>query len=301
MNITFIGGGNMAAALIGGLIRKGHGASGIAVVEPLAEARARLAAQFAVRCVDSAAAAAPLGEVVVLAVKPQQMRTAAAALRPLLRRELVITIAAGIRLTDLSRWLGGYPTLVRCMPNTPALVGAGMSGLYANAAVGAEQRAQAAAILGAVGATLWVEQEKLLDPVTAISGSGPAYVFYFIEALQQAAREMGFSAADARTLAVETFVGAARLAAQNPEDIAVLRERVTSKGGTTERALASMDADRVKELIVRALHAANRRAHELGEQLAADERAAGQGLGHLRFRPGAIGDSAGRSRLFLAD
>ncbi len=271
MNITFIGGGNMAAALIGGLIKKGHGASGIAVVEPLAEARARLAAQFAVRCVDSTAAAEPLGEVVVLAVKPQQMRAVAAALRPLLQRELVITIAAGIRLTDLSRWLGGYATLVRCMPNTPALVGAGISGLYANAAVGAEQRAQAAAILGAVGATLWVEQENLLDPVTAISGSGPAYVFYFIEALQQAAREMGFSATDARALAVETFVGAARLAAQNPEDVAVLRERVTSKGGTTERALASMDADRVKDLIVRALHAANRRAHELGEQLGADK------------------------------
>jgi len=271
VKITFIGGGNMAAALIGGLVAKGHGAGDIAVVEPLAEARARLAAQFAVRCVDSTAAAEPLGEVVVLAVKPQQMRAAAAALRARLVRELVITIAAGIRLADLSRWLGGYATLVRCMPNTPALVGAGISGLYANAEVRHEQRAQAAAILGAVGATLWVERENLLDPVTAISGSGPAYVFYFIEALQQAAREMGFAVADARTLAVETFVGAARLAAKNPEDVALLRERVTSKGGTTERALASMDADGVKDAIVRALHAANRRAQELGEQLGADE------------------------------
>lgn len=271
MKITFIGGGNMAAALIGGLIAKGHAAAGIGVVELQAEARARLAAQFGVACVDSVAAVASLGEVVVLAVKPQQMRAAAAALRPRLARELVITIAAGIRLLDLSRWLGGYATLVRCMPNTPALIGAGISGLYASAETDAGQRALAESILGAVGATLWVPQEDLLDPVTAISGSGPAYVFYFIEALQQAAAEMGFSAADARKLAVETFLGTARLAAQSPEEVALLRERVTSKGGTTERALASMDADRVKDLIVRALHAANQRAHELGEQLGADE------------------------------
>ena len=269
--MTFVGGGNMAAALLGGLIGKGHAPADIRVVEIQAEARARLAAQFGVACVDSVAAAAPLGEVVVLAVKPQQMRAAAQALQPRLERELVITIAAGIRLVDLSRWLGGYATLVRCMPNTPALIGAGITGLYANAAVGAGQRALAEAILGAVGATLWVPQESQLDPVTAISGSGPAYVFYFIEALQQAAQEMGFSAADAKKLAVETFVGTARLAAQSAESVALLRERVTSKGGTTERALASMDADRVKDLIVRALHAANQRAHELGEQLGADE------------------------------
>jgi pyrroline-5-carboxylate reductase len=271
VKITFIGGGNMAAALIGGLLGKGHAAAGIRVVEPQAEARARLGAQFGVACVDSVAAAAPLGEAVVLAVKPQQMRAAVQDLQPRLGRELVITIAAGIRLVDLSRWLGGYAALVRCMPNTPALVGAGITGLYASAGVGAEQRALAESILGAVGATLWVPQESLLDPVTAISGSGPAYVLYFIEALQQAAQEMGFSAADAKKLAVETFVGSARLAALSAEDVAVLRERVTSKGGTTERALASMDADRVKELIVRALHAANQRAHELGEQLGADE------------------------------
>lgn len=271
MKITFIGGGNMAAALIGGLIGKGHAAAGIRVVEIQAGARARLSAQFGVACVDSVAAAAPLGEVLVLAVKPQQMRAAAQALRPRLGRELVITIAAGIRLVDLSRWLGGYATLVRCMPNTPALVGAGITGLYASAGVDAGQRVLAESILGAVGATLWVPQESLLDPVTAISGSGPAYVLYFIEALQQAAQEMGFSATDAKKLAVETFVGTARLAALSAEGVAVLRERVTSKGGTTECALASMDADRVKDLIVRALHAANQRAHELGEQLGADE------------------------------
>ncbi len=207
----------------------------------------------------------------MLAVKPQQMRVAAAALQPRLARELVISIAAGIRLVDLSRWLGGYATLVRCMPNTPALIGAGISGLYASDAVGAGERALTESILGAVGATLWVPQERLLDPVTAISGSGPAYVLYFIEALQQAAQEMGFSTADARKLAVETFVGTAGLAAQSPEAVALLRQRVTSRGGTTERAIASMEADRVKELIVRAVHAANQRAHEMGEQLGAGE------------------------------
>jgi len=261
----------MAAALIGGLIAKGHAPAGIRVLEPQPEARARLAAQFGIVCVDTVAAVAPLGEVVVLAVKPQQMRAAVQALKSQLARELVITIAAGIRLVDLSRWLGGYATLVRCMPNTPALIGAGISGLYASAAVGEQQRALADSILGAVGATLWVSEESQLDPVTAISGSGPAYVLYFIEALQQAAQEMGFSAQDARKLAVETFVGTAKLAAQSAEDVALLRERVTSKGGTTERALASMDADGVKSLIVRALHAANQRAHELGVQLGADD------------------------------
>ena len=270
MNITFIGGGNMAAALIGGLLGKGHAAAGLCVVEPQAEARARLAAQFGVSCVGTVAAA-PLGEAVLLAVKPQQMRAAAAALQPHLAQELVISIAAGIRLSDLSRWLGGYACMVRCMPNTPALVGAGITGLYAGTAVGAQQRTLAETILGTVGATLWVADESMLDPVTAISGSGPAYVFYFIEALQLAATEMGFSGADARKLAIETFLGAARLAARSAEDVMLLRERVTSKGGTTERALASMQADRVKELIVRALHAANERAHELGEQLGADE------------------------------
>ena len=269
MKITFIGGGNMAAALIGGLVGKGQSPDAINVVEIQAEARARLVAQYGVVCADRTRA--PLGDVVVLAVKPQQMRVAAAALRPLLVSELVITIAAGIRLSDLSRWLGGYSALVRCMPNTPALVGAGITALYAGSEVGVEQRAQAESILGAAGDTLWVAEEPMLDPVTAISGSGPAYVLYFIEALQQAAQEMGFSALDARQLAVGTFAGTARLAAQSQEDVIVLRERVTSKGGTTERALASMETDQVKNLIVRALHAANQRARELGEQLGRED------------------------------
>ncbi len=270
MNITFAGGGNMAAALIGGLLAKGQPPEAIQVVEIQADARKRLNEQCGIACAESMADAGLLGDVVVLAVKPQQMHAAAQALRPLLGGQLVITIAAGIRLVDLSRWLGGYATLVRCMPNTPALIGAGISGLYAGAQVGTSQRQLAESILGAVGSTLWVSEESMLDPVTAISGSGPAYVFYFIEALQQAAMEMGFPAADARKLAVETFVGTAKLAAQSPEDASLLRARVTSKGGTTERALTSMMTARVKENIVLALHAANERAHELGEQLGSD-------------------------------
>lgn len=270
MNITFIGGGNMAVALIGGLIDKGHAATNFRVVEIQAEARARLASQLGVVCMEGVAAAMPLGEVVLLAVKPQQMRAAAGALRPLLAGELVITIAAGIRLGDLSRWLGGHRAVVRCMPNTPALIGAGITGLYASAEVGAEQRALAESILGAVGSTIWVAEESMLDSVTAISGSGPAYVFYFIEAMQQSAQEMGFSAADARKLALETFLGAAKLAAHSQEDVALLRERVTSKGGTTASALASMNADRIKDHIVRALHAARQRSQELGDQLGKD-------------------------------
>ena len=271
MKITFVGGGNMAGALIGGLIGKGHAPEAIRVVEIQSEARARLAAQHGVACADGMEAVGPLGDVVLLAVKPQHMRAAAQGLRPLLQKQLVITIAAGIRLVDLSRWLGGHSNMVRCMPNTPALVAAGISGLYAGSEVGAGQRQLAEAVLGAVGSTLWVSDESMLDAVTAISGSGPAYVFYFIEALQQAGVEMGFSDAEARKLAVETFVGSASLAAQSSEDITLLRERVTSKGGTTERALASMTADRVKDNIVRALHTANERAHEMGEQLGGDK------------------------------
>jgi pyrroline-5-carboxylate reductase len=206
----------------------------------------------------------------VLAVKPQQLREAAQALRPLLGRQLVITIAAGVRIRDLSRWLGGYPRIVRVMPNTPALAGAGISGLYAGGAVSAAGRAAAQRILGAVGATLWVGAEDDLDAVTAVSGSGPAYVYYFIEALERAARELGLAASAARRLALETFSGALRLAAHSGEPPATLRDRVTSKGGTTERALASMEAERVQDAIVRAVKAAAARSRELGDELGTD-------------------------------
>jgi pyrroline-5-carboxylate reductase len=270
MDITFVGGGNMATALIGGLVAKGFAPQSIAVVEVVAEARERLTASFGVKCADQPAAAAPFGDVILLAVKPQQMREVARALAPLLRDELVVSIAAGIRLQDLERWLGGHARLARCMPNTPALIGAGVTGLYARPAAGPEGRQQAQAILEAVGEVIWVEDEALLDPVTAVSASGPAYVFYFIEALERAARELGLDAAGARRMALGTFRGAAELAARSPDAPATLRERVTSNGGTTERALASLQADRVADAIARAVRAANERAHELGDAFGKD-------------------------------
>jgi len=270
MNITFIGGGNMAGAMIGGLVRKRWPRKAIRVVEVAAAARDRLQRDLKVATQAALDARAARSDCIVLAIKPQQMREAAQALKPLLASQLVITIAAGIRVKDLSRWLGGYQRIVRVMPNTPALALAGVSGLYAGRSVTAAERAAAVKILGAVGTTLWLEREDDLDAVTAVSGSGPAYVFYFIEALERAARELGLSAVAAHTLALETFAGAVKLAAQATEPPETLRGRVTSKGGTTERALASMEADRVKEAIVRAVKAAAGRSRELGDELGKD-------------------------------
>ncbi|HKO87008.1 MAG TPA: pyrroline-5-carboxylate reductase [Burkholderiales bacterium] len=270
MNISFIGGGNMAAALIGGLISKGFDPRAIRVVEVLPEARERLNTYYGVECFAEPALAAPLGDVIVLAVKPQQMRSVARSVSAYVKEALVLSIAAGIRLPDLARWLGGQVHLARCMPNTPALIGMGISGLYAAPAVSAEQRANAQRILEAVGRVVWVEEEELLDPVTAVSGSGPAYVFYFIEAMQQAAVKMGLPDSIARDLIIDTFRGATELAARADEPVSNLRERVTSKGGTTERALASMAQDQVAEAIVKALKAASARATSLGDELGLD-------------------------------
>jgi pyrroline-5-carboxylate reductase len=270
MNITFIGGGNMAGAIIGGLRKKGFAAEALHVVEIAAEARAKLAREYGVATFERLDATAVAGDCVVLAVKPQHMREVAQALRPLLKQQLVISIAAGIRSTDLARWLGGHRRLVRAMPNTPALVGAGCAGLYATPGVTNEDMARAETILGAVGTTLKVEREEELDVITAVSGSGPAYVFYFIEALQQAALELGLAPDAAARLALETFAGAVKLAAESHEDAAILRERVTSKGGTTAAALASMTAAGIKEAIVRAVKAAEKRSRELGAELGRD-------------------------------
>ncbi len=257
----------MAQAIAGGLIRKGFDAKSICAVEPLAGARERLTAQLGVRAVSTVAEAAPLGDLVVMAVKPQQMREAADSIKTLVAGSLVLSIAAGTRLADLQRWLGGHALLARCMPNTPALVGEGISGLYCAKESSPEQRRMAIEVLQAVGQVIEVESEALLDSVTAVSGSGPAYVFLFIEALQRAAKELGLNKEQARALSIQTFAGAARLAAESSDEVGVLRERVTSKGGTTERALASMRDDKVVEAIVRGIHAANARAGELGDEL----------------------------------
>ena len=271
MNITFIGGGNMAQAIIGGLKRSGFDGSGIRVVEPVAEARARLAKEFSVTAHASAGDMDALGDLIVMAVKPQQMQEAASALKAKLQaRQVVLSIAAGIRLADLSRWLNGHAKLIRCMPNTPALIGAGVTAAYATLEVLPQETAEAARVLGTMGKLIWVKSEALLDPVTAVSGSGPAYVFYFIEALEQAARELGLDAEAARTLSLETFLGAAKLAAGSADDPATLRAKVTSKGGTTEAALAVMNEEKIKDAFVRAVRVANARALELGEQMGKD-------------------------------
>ncbi len=264
MTITFIGGGNMASALIGGLLQKGWSADGMRVVEIDAAQRERLAGRFGVA--TTATPEVGPDDTVLLAVKPQHMREAARGLIGRLDRQLVITIAAGIRLHDLARWLGGYRRLVRCMPNTPALVHCGITGLYALPEVGPEERKRAEAVLNAVGRTVWFEQEALLDAVTAVSGSGPAYVFYFMQALEEAAVSLGLEPPQARLLALETFYGAAALARQSEAPVASLRAQVTSKGGTTERAIAVLEAARVHSHIEEAVRAAHARAVELGEE-----------------------------------
>jgi pyrroline-5-carboxylate reductase len=267
MNITFIGGGNMATAIIGGLLQRGWDKAALAAVEILPAAREKLTQSYGIRTHAAIDAQALAADCVVLAIKPQQMHEVAGALAPLIKNALIVSIAAGIRAGDLQRWLNGHARIVRVMPNTPALVLAGVSGLYALPEVSNEDRTTAASILSAVGETVWVEKETDIDTVTAVSGSGPAYVFYFIEALEQAGREMGLSAAAAKQLALATFTGASKLAAQSSEDAAVLRARVTSKGGTTERALASMESAQVKAAIIRAVKAAEARSRELGDEL----------------------------------
>lgn len=270
MNITFIGGGNIASAIIGGLVRQSFDARLVRVVEIDPGLRAQLAQRFGVAAFADTGQLPVTGDVVVMAVKPQQMRTAAGPLAPRLRQELVLSVAAGIRIADLARWLGGYGRIVRCMPNTPALIGAGITAAYAAPAVTPGERTLSENILGAVGGVIWVETEALLDAVTAVSGSGPAYVFYFIEALREAAQQLGLAASAANTLAVETFLGAAKLAAQSQDDVAALRARVTSRGGTTERALASMTADQISQRIVKAVRAAEQRSRELGAEFGND-------------------------------
>ncbi|MEP7327634.1 MAG: pyrroline-5-carboxylate reductase [Betaproteobacteria bacterium] len=268
MNLAFIGGGNMASALIGGLVNDGVDARGFRVVEPMAEQHDRLAARFPGIGIfaDVTRGAIDGAELVVLAVKPQQMRDAAMALAPfVVDVPVVMSIAAGTRITDLTQWLGGYSRIVRAMPNTPALVGAGVSGIFAPPEVSAASRELARRVLEAAGAVVAVDAEAMLDAVTGISGSGPAYVFYFLEALEQAARELGFSAADARTLSYGTFAGAIKLAQASDLEPGILRAQVTSKGGTTERALATLESGHVKTLVIAAAKAAAERAREMGE------------------------------------
>ncbi|MEN9904718.1 MAG: hypothetical protein RLZZ555_1283 [Pseudomonadota bacterium] len=266
--IAFIGGGNMASAIIGGLIQQGLEGDRITVVEPVAEQRARLQSQLGVRTEATADAALQGSELVVWAVKPQVFKQVALDCAAHVAGALHLSVAAGIRSDSMAAWLGSE-RIVRAMPNTPALVGQGMTGLYARAAVDVADRRLVDAVVGTTGQFLWVEREVDLDAVTALSGSGPAYVFYFLEAMRQAGTEMGLDAETATRLAIGTFAGAARLAQDSSEPPEVLRERVTSKGGTTYAALCSLEGSGVKASFVKALHAACDRARELGDEFGA--------------------------------
>ena len=263
--IAFIGGGHMAAALIGGLVDAGHDPSRLCVVEPLAEQRAHLAARFGVQARAQADDALRDAGLAVWAVKPQQFREAAAACAGRLDGALQLSVMAGIR-SDAIVQAGGSARVVRAMPNTPALIGRGIAGLFARDTVSDAERERVEQLLAPTGATLWVAREDELDAVTALSGSGPAYVFYFVEAMVQAASEMGLDEAQGRRLALATFDGATALAARSPLPLAELRAQVTSKGGTTYAALSSLEHDGVKQAFIQAMHAARRRAAELGEQ-----------------------------------
>ena len=267
-DIAFIGGGNMATAIIGGLLRQGRAPSSILVIDPSAEQRSRLSDTLGVRTAaapDAPEATLARARTVVWAVKPQQFKDAAGACAALTQGALHFSVMAGLRTDDIARLLG-TPRVVRSMPNTPALVGQGMTGLFARAEVSADEREAVAQMVAPTGHLQWVSREADLDAVTALSGSGPAYVFYFIEAMVQAAQDMGLSASEGRQLALATFAGATALAAQSSDSPAVLRERVTSKGGTTHAALTHLENAGVKATFVAAMRAAEKRAGELGDE-----------------------------------
>jgi pyrroline-5-carboxylate reductase len=265
---AFIGGGNMASAIIGGLIKQGTPANRILVVEPFEEARQRLQAQFGVRVLAAADATLVEAGLVIWAVKPQTFKEAAQQTRDFCANALHLSVAAGIRSDSIANWLN-TERVVRAMPNTPALVGLGQTGLFARAAVTDANKAWIEQVIETTGALLWVKDEPLLDAVTAISGSGPAYVFFFIEAMVEAGVKMGLTAEQATQLAIGTFDGASQLAKTASEPPSVLRERVTSKGGTTYAALTSMQNAHVSDLFQAALKAAELRAHELGDEFGA--------------------------------
>lgn len=267
--ISFIGGGNMARSLIGGLIADGTDPAHIHVADPDGNRRETLRQRFGVHVHADNPAALAGSAAVVLAVKPQVMASVARQLAPLLgaRAPLIISIAAGVREPDLSRWLGGEVAVVRTMPNTPSLVQSGATALYANTRTSAAQRELAESILRAVGLVVWVKDEALLDAVTALSGSGPAYFFLVMEAMEAAGRALGLPADTAHLLTLQTAFGAAKMALESEESPGVLRERVTSPGGTTERALGVLRDGGLEALFQQALSAARDRAGELGDAL----------------------------------
>ncbi|NOR52332.1 MAG: pyrroline-5-carboxylate reductase [Gammaproteobacteria bacterium] len=267
--IGFIGSGNMASSLIGGLIADGIPPEQITVAEPSSDRRATLRAHFAINVVETGVALLESTEIIILAVKPQVIQEVCHSIGEKLNKNspLFISIAAGIHVDDIDRWLGGEQAIVRTMPNTPAMIRTGATGLYANARVSKEQRELSESILRAVGVTIWVETEDELDIVTALSGSGPAYFFLIIELMQQSAQRLGLSEESSKLLALQTAFGATKMALESSDDCATLRQKVTSPGGTTERAISIMLDEKIDQTIDKALTGARDRARELADLL----------------------------------
>ena len=272
MNITFIGGGNMATSLIGGLIADGYAPQSITVADINQAQLDNLQQRFQIRTFTDTAQAVNAADTVVIAVKPQAVKSVTQQLATALgqHKVLVISVAAGIRTADIGRWLGPDSAIVRAMPNTPALVQCGASALFATADVSEEQREQAESILRATGIALWVDDEAMMDTVTALSGSGPAYFFRIMESLEQGAVKLGLPKQTARLLILQTAMGAAKMALENPGEIAALRESVTSPGGTTAQGLRVMDEQDIDALFEQVLRAAHARSVELANELGED-------------------------------
>jgi pyrroline-5-carboxylate reductase len=262
-HIGFIGGGNMASAIIGGLLKSGMSPAQFTVVEPFEATRAKLQADFGIDAQATADVALTKCDLVVWAVKPQSFKEAAASVASFTKDALHLSVAAGVTSESIAKWLG-TERIVRAMPNTPALIGQGITGLFAREGATGADRALVDAVIGVTGQHFWLDAESKLDAVTAISGSGPAYVFYFLEAMVQAALDMGLTQVQARSLATATFAGSTALATASSENLSVLRERVTSKGGTTYAALTHMEGANIKAEFIAAIRAAQTRATEMG-------------------------------------
>lgn len=263
--IAFLGGGNMASAMIGGLIKQGMLANDILVVEPYEPTRGKLLQDFGIKALAAPSSVLATAGLVIWAVKPQVFKEAAQQTGNFAPNALHFSVAAGIRSSSIAQWLNS-DNIVRSMPNTPALIGKGITALFARPAVTAASKDWIERVVASMGEFLWLEKESQLDAVTAISGSGPAYVFYFLEAMTQAAVNMGLSAEQGRHLAIATFSGASELANRADEPLELLRQRVTSKGGTTYAALTAMESANIKQHFVQAMHAAEVRAKELGDE-----------------------------------
>jgi len=268
-SICFIGAGNMAQSLIGGLIASGYDKSSIFATDPTAEQRDAVTQTFGIQCFADNSEAVAKSDIVVLAVKPQVLQSVCATIESAVQKHkpLVLSVAAGIRSQDINHWLGNDVAIVRTMPNTPSLIQTGASGLFANAQVNEEQKSQAEHIMRAAGIAVWVKEEIQLDAVTALSGSGPAYYFLFMEAMEKTAQQMGLDAKTAHLLTLQTALGSAKMALESQLDCETLRKNVTSPNGTTEQAILSFQNDGLPEMVAKAMQAAQTRAGELADEL----------------------------------